>query len=128
LLNLVAEAQNEPPEQWPVRTHHIPLTSGQEALVEVMMAIVRLWGSEAGLNPSTIASRRDLERLVARETDIPLLRGWRNAFLGHELAALLRGRLCLTMEREKPCFVARNKCSENDQAMMSARRNEPLSS
>jgi ribonuclease D len=108
LLNIIAEARGEPPGQWPTLLKHARLPPDQEALVEVMMAIVRLRSSESGLNPSTVAGRRELERLVTGKADIPLMRGWRNAFIGGELAGFLQGRRYLAIQRKKIRLVAKD--------------------
>lgn len=93
LLELIATARTEPPEQWPSPPSRLQLNPEQEALVEAMLAVVRLRGSQKGVSPQTLASRKDLERLVAGDPDIPLLQGWRAALAGHEVQALLQGRL-----------------------------------
>lgn len=95
LLELIATARTEPPEQWPSPSPRLQLSPEQEALVEAMLAVVHLRGSQMGVSPQTLASRKDLERLVAGDPDIPLLQGWRAALAGHEVQALLQGRLRL---------------------------------
>jgi ribonuclease D len=95
LLELIATARTEPPEHWPSPSPRLQLSPEQEALVEAMLAVVRLRGSQKGVSPQTLASRKDLERLVAGDPDIPLLQGWRAALAGQEVQALLQGRLRL---------------------------------
>jgi ribonuclease D len=126
LLNLIAEARGEPPQQWPIPTHHAPLTPDQEALVEVMAAIVRLRSTEAGLNPSTVAGRRELERLVNGEADIPLLRGWRNALIGGELSGLLQGKMRLAFQQEKICLIARDRSTIEYDGAIGAHRADSI--
>lgn len=96
LLELIAAVRIEPPEQWPAPPQpRLQLSPEQDALVDAMLAVVRLRGSQKAVSPQTLASRKDLERLVAGDTDVPLLHGWRAALAGREVQALLQGRLRL---------------------------------
>lgn len=72
-----------------------PPAPGQEALVDVMMALVRVKGAEHGINPAVIASRNDLVRLLNRDADASVLHGWRKKLVGRALVELLNGRLTL---------------------------------
>jgi ribonuclease D len=95
LLGLLAAARGEPREQWPSLPPRHPLSPEQDALVDAMMALIRLRGAQQAVSPQNLASRKDLERLLAAEPDIPLLHGWRATLAGHEVQALLRGALRL---------------------------------
>jgi len=74
------------------------LSQSQEALVDVMLAVVRLRGAQQGVSPQTLAGRQELERLLAGAEDVPLLHGWRAAVAGHEIEALLRGERRLEVQ------------------------------
>ncbi len=91
LLNLIARTLNEPAELWPRLPASRRLSQTQEALVDAMLAVVRLRGAQQGVSPQTLAGRQELERLLGGEEDVPLLHGWRAAVAGREVAALLRG-------------------------------------
>ncbi len=106
LLNAIAAARREPPERWPRLREPPRLSPRQEALVDVMMALVRLRSAEAEINPQLLASRRDLERLLAGADDVPLQRGWRAALVGGEVQALLRGELRLEVRAQELVAVA----------------------
>lgn len=95
LLELITAARHQPRDRWPRLPPRRPLSPEQEALVDVMMAVVRLRGAQKGISPQILASRKDLERLLTNDQDVPLLRGWRAAVAGHEVQALLRGELRL---------------------------------
>jgi ribonuclease D len=95
LLHLVAAAREEPPEQWPPLPLRQALTAEQDALVDALMAVVRLRGEQHAVSPQTLAGRRDLEQVVAGATDVPLLHGWRAVLAGREVQALLRGEVSL---------------------------------
>jgi len=92
LLELIAEAADLPQEQWPQeKARSKPLSTQQEAMVDLLSAALRLLGEEHQLSPLAIASHKELEHLVRGEADCPLLDGWRHALAGRTLQALLRG-------------------------------------
>lgn len=95
LLELIAQGRAEPPEHWPQPVPRLKLDAEQEALLDAMMALVRLRGVQHAVSPQTLAGRRDLERLLAGDPDASLLHGWRARLAGREVAALLRGELRL---------------------------------
>ena len=96
LLRLVAEAKNGKPEPFPGKTHSKRLSPAQDALVDVMMAVVRISGEKNSLNPAVLATRKQLEKLVAGEADTGLMQGWRRQLVGDQLQALLDGKLVLS--------------------------------
>jgi ribonuclease D len=99
LLRLIDEAKGVPKEQWPTLKEGIRLQPEQEPLVDVLMALLRERCQQQRITPSAVAGRRELERLMLGETDIPLLHGWRAAIAGNDLQALLRGELVLRIEQ-----------------------------
>ncbi len=72
-------------------------TQQQEAVLDVMTALVRVRADENSLNPTILASRKDLEKLLFNEADIPLLHGWRFSMVGEELQQLLQGQFSLAV-------------------------------
>lgn len=94
-LELINEARALPPEAWPVLPPRQQLSLEQDALVDALVAVVRLRGLAHAVSPATLAGRKDLERLVLGERDVSLLHGWRAAVAGHDVLALLEGRLAL---------------------------------
>lgn len=97
LLALVAEARMQPKESWPQLPQRRQLAAEQEALVDAMMAIVRLRGLQKGVSTAQLAARHELEQLVEGERDLPLLHGWRAGVAGREVLDLLEGRLALAV-------------------------------
>jgi ribonuclease D len=106
LLNLIAKACKEPAEQWPRLPSTRRLNPTQEALVDAMLAVVRLRGAQHDVSPQTLTSRQDLERLLTGETDVPLVHGWRAVLAGREVQALLRGERRLEVQAGELCVVA----------------------
>lgn len=69
-----------------------------EGAVDLMVALVRTRAREHGVAMPILASRSDLERLAAGESDgHPLLEGWRKDIVGDELLALLDGKIGFTL-------------------------------
>ncbi len=105
LLELIAQGRAAPPEQWPRQTPRLKLDAQQDALMDAMMALVRLRGAHHGVSPQTLAGRRDLERLLADDPDTALLHGWRARLAGREVMALLRGELRLEVHGGRLCAL-----------------------
>lgn len=95
LLELIRDAAAAPPAQWPTPTAPQPLDDRACALLDSLMALLRLRAADAGISPSALASRSELERLVRGERDVPVLRGWRAELAGTQLQRWLAGSLRL---------------------------------
>lgn len=95
LLGLVTEARDREPEPLPASGKRKRLKPEQEALVDALMAVVRLCALENSLNPAVLASRKQLELLVAGNRDTEVMQGWRSKLAGERLQAMLDGELVL---------------------------------
>jgi ribonuclease D len=95
VLELIAEARHHAPK--PLSSTGLPvrLSPLQEALVDAMMAVVRMSGAENAINPAVLASRKQLEQLANGAQDSEVLHGWRGRLVGKRLQALLAGELGL---------------------------------
>jgi ribonuclease D len=105
LVELVKDASDRPPVPFPDSGRRIKPTADQNALVDVMMALVRMSGELHNLNPAVLASRKQLEQLVQGDTDISLLQGWRKKFVGETLLRFLSGDLHLSVSDGKLVVV-----------------------
>ncbi len=92
LLKIIAEAQNNEPQSLPEKTKSKSLKVKQEALVDAMMAIVRLRAEENNLSPTILAPRKEIERLVQNDVSI-VNSSWRARMIGEELNAFINGEL-----------------------------------
>jgi ribonuclease D len=89
LLELIRVADREetpPNEPRPAR-----LDERQEAMVDALMALLRLLAIRHEVTAVTLATRRDLEALVRGERDLPLLQGWRRGLAGTRVLEFLDG-------------------------------------
>lgn len=73
-------------------------TQGQEAVLDVLTAIVRMRAAENSINPSWLASRKNLEKLLFDDADNALLSGWRYNMVGQELQGLLSGKYKVSLD------------------------------
>ncbi len=94
LLKLIADARTLPKEHWPrEKAKPLRLTPNQEAVTDLMMCCLRLQANRKQITPSALASRKELERLVAGDRDVGVLHGWRNMVAGKLLMDVLEGRI-----------------------------------
>jgi len=92
LLKIIADSQNKEPQSQIGKTRKKSLNVEQEALVDAMMAIVRLRAEENNLSPVVLASRKEIEHLV--KNDVSLVNcSWRSQMIGEELNAFINGKL-----------------------------------
>jgi ribonuclease D len=97
LLQTIREGRAMPKEQWPEVKQGERLPVEQDALVDIMMALLRERCREQSISPGAVTGRRELEKLIMGERDIPLLHGWRAVIAGNSLLALLQGELSLAV-------------------------------
>jgi len=97
LLTIVTQAAAREPLPYPDSRKHTPVSAAQAALVDVMMAVVRITAEENRLNPVVLASRRDLEALLQDDPECRVRYGWRHRLVGARLQQLLSGELGLSV-------------------------------
>jgi len=95
LLDLIRRGKQTPKSDWPQLETTLRLAPEQEALVDAMMALVRLRAQQHQVSVPTLAPRREVERLLGDDADAALRHGWRAQLVGHDLERLLRGELLL---------------------------------
>ncbi|MFW5451187.1 MAG: ribonuclease D [Methylophagaceae bacterium] len=97
-LDIIKQAKTSPKEQWPTVKKSQPLTTQQDAIVDALLALLRKLCAEQSISPVAVAVRKDIERMVRGETDIPILQGWRNEIVGQHLQAFIDGKLAITAD------------------------------
>lgn len=102
LCQLINAAKNRPPIPLNLTGKSAKKSQQQEAILDILTALVRIRAEENQLNPSILASRKDLEVLLFDDDEeCPLLHGWRFSMAGRELVGLLKGELSLGIEADK---------------------------
>jgi len=99
LCQLISHARENPVSPLKDKSSSFKKTQQQEAILDVLTAIVRVRAEENSLNPTILASRKALEKLLFNE-DCQLLKGWRFGMIGRELQELLLGQYSLKLNRE----------------------------
>ena len=103
LLEVVARARDLPEDPAPPRAATAMPQPRDAPLIALAEALLRGRAREAGLAYELLASRADLQQIVAtyrergREADVRTLRGWRRELAGAEVLDLLEGRLSLSV-------------------------------
>ncbi len=103
ICHLINESKKRPPIPLHENGRSPKKSQQQEAILDTLSALVRARAEENSLNPSILASRKDLEQLLFKEDgdDCPLLHGWRYSMAGKELVGLLAGQLLLSIDEGK---------------------------
>lgn len=102
MLKLISDGKALPKEKWPqMKKRPAPLTPNQEAMADLLQCSLRLISEQEEITPSALASRRDLESLVAGDKDTALLHGWRKALVGDALIEVLAGQTSPKIEDGK---------------------------
>lgn len=115
LCQLITAAKNRAPLPLNEKDRPTKKTQQQEAILDILTALVRIRAEENSLNPTILASRKDLEALLFNDDDeCPILHGWRFTMAGRELIGLLKGKLLLGIESEKLVII------ENDALELNA--------
>lgn len=105
LFRAVQQGLDDPPiPREPRRGRSEP---GDAPLIALAEALLRTRAMEAGLAYELLASRSDLEQIVAAaradapEPDVRTLTGWRRDLVGSDLEALLSGRTAVAVGRDR---------------------------
>ena len=106
LCQLITAAKNRPPMPLHEKDRSAKKTQQEEAILDILTALVRVRAEENALNPTILASRKDLEELLCNGDDeCPLLHGWRYTMAGKELVGLLKGELLLGIDSDKLAII-----------------------
>ena len=101
LLEAITAGLADPPIPREARRGHSD--SSDTPLIALAEALLRARAMEAGLAYELIASRSDLEQIIAAarqsapEPDVRTLSGWRRALVGSDLESLLSGRVAVAV-------------------------------
>lgn len=109
LCQLITGAKNRAPISLQQKGRSPKKTQHQEAILDMLTALVRIRAEENELNPSILATRKDLEVLLMEDDeDCPLLHGWRYSMAGKELVGLLKGELLFGIEAGRLAVIGQS--------------------
>ncbi|GAB4257353.1 MAG: ribonuclease D [Methylomicrobium sp.] len=100
LCRLITEAMQRPPKPLNENGRSPKKTQHQEAVLDILTALVRIRAEENALNPAILADRKALEMLLFDDPESLLLKGWRYTMAGRELLGLLKGEQLLGIDGE----------------------------
>jgi ribonuclease D len=102
LVQIVERVCAAPPEHWPQPELRRTLTPEEDALVDVLAAVIKLCAAEVGVSAPQLATRSDLEAIVRNGQRDPRLASWRDAVAGEALRGVLRGELEVVVDAGRP--------------------------
>lgn len=106
LCQLITDAKNRAPLPLHEKDRPAKKNQQEEAILDILTALVRVRAEENALNPTILASRKDLEELLFNDDeDCPLLHGWRFTMAGRELVGLLKGQLLLGIDSDRLAII-----------------------
>lgn len=105
LCGLILTARERLPKPLEDKEKPFKKTQQHEAVLDILSAVVRIRAEQNSLNPVILASRKELEDLVAGSEDCSLLAGWRYQMAGRELQALLAGQFSLRLVNDEVSFI-----------------------
>lgn len=115
LLALVRRARELPLDPAPAETRPPPPRPEDVPLIALGEALLRARAREAGLAYELLASRADLQAIVAAwrigeaEADVRTLHGWRRELAGEELLELLDGGVSLSVVEHELRIIGRTE-------------------
>ncbi|NOZ54408.1 MAG: ribonuclease D [Gammaproteobacteria bacterium] len=97
ILTEIEIARALPVEKWPGDKRPLPLTADKEALLDMLMAIVRVCAQQNGVTPAVLATRKDLEAVIMGANNISVLSGWRYELAGKTIRGFLSGDMSIRL-------------------------------
>lgn len=102
LCQLIEQARERPPIPLYENGRPAKKSQQQEAVLDILTAVVRIRAEENSLNPAILASRKELEGLLLEDNnDCSILHGWRYEMVGKELLGLLNGEMMLKVQKDQ---------------------------
>jgi len=92
IINIVSNASEQKPDAQEKQPKVKKASEKDEALADLLMAQVRLKSQLSDINPSSVATRKELIQLIHGERNIPLLTDWRKDMVGLDLVKTLEGK------------------------------------
>ncbi len=97
-IELVEQAHAMDSADWPRFDKPKPLSADQQALGDCLMAICRQIANQNDIALASLATRKDVDRLLQGKTNGVLTQGWRMAMVGEQLLAFLHGQSALVSD------------------------------
>jgi ribonuclease D len=105
LLKLVHNAMKLTPEPIVMPNQRQKLTGEQEAMVDALSVVVRLQAQIHEMNPTALASKKELQAFVQNQEESILQSGWRKPLIGDALAEFMSGNQSIHFINNKLSIV-----------------------
>jgi len=96
IIDIIKQSKQRPQDSWPALPKFAKTSVQQDAVVDCMMAIVRLCAAKEKISASMLCSRKDLEQWLLTAEPIALLSGWRNKIAGKQVRNFLNGEITIS--------------------------------
>lgn len=109
LLETVASGLRCPAEDRPAPPQGRMLDPAEEPLVDIVLGLVKAAAARHRIAPTVLATRKEVERVVAGVPNRPLLKGWRRELVGAAIEHFLAGHAAVRVTdsgaicQEDPC-------------------------
>lgn len=97
ILDIIENTRNVKPEPLPAYEKKKKVSPEDATMVDLLTALVSVHALQHEINPTQLASKKQLEVCVA-ERSSKSLSGWRHALIGSQIDDMLAGRLSLTVD------------------------------
>jgi len=105
LLKIIHSAMELSPEPLANIRQSEKLTGQQEAMVDALSVIVRLQAQIHEMNPTALASKKELQAFVQNQDESILQSGWRKPLIGDALAEFMSGNQSISLINNKLSIV-----------------------
>lgn len=101
ILSAIAAGKSLPEDQLPRPKKHKKLSPDQQVVVETLSSLLTFLASQADISAQQLASRKDLEKVILGDSEVPLLNGWRKPLAGDKVKRFLAGELSIKIDQGK---------------------------
>lgn len=105
LLEIIHNSMKLSPEPIVNIKQNEKLTGQQEAMVDALSVIVRLQAQIHQMNPTALASKKELQAFVRNQDDSILQSGWRKTLIGDALTEFMSGKQSIGLVNNKLSIV-----------------------
>ncbi len=105
LLEIIQSAMKLSPEPIANISQSKKLTGQQEAMVDALSVIVRLQAQIHEMNPTALASKKELQAFVQNQDESILQSGWRKPLIGDALTEFMSGNQSISLINNKLSIV-----------------------
>jgi len=93
ILQVIRDARNIDPADYPKARDFNKLDTQQQAIADCLMAMSRVIAEQNNISLASVTSKKEIDQLVAGNTDTRLNSGWRYEMLGKQLLQFLHGEV-----------------------------------